>query len=119
MALVSLKVHKLRSLLTVLGIIIGVAAVVVVVALESGARIQIAQQIASVGANLLLVLPGYTTAGGLRMGLGTAPTLTLADAQAIAREIPAVKAVAPVWGDTAQVVFGSQNWSTVVTLRYE
>jgi putative ABC transport system permease protein len=113
-ALFSLKVHKLRSFLTALGIIIGVGAVVVVVALGTGARLQVAREIASVGANLLMVLPGATTAGGLRMGLGTAPTLTVGDAQAIAKEIPQVKAVAPVWGEVAQVVAGSRNWSTIV-----
>mgnify|MGYP001053782409 CR=1 FL=1 len=113
-ALFSLRVHKLRSFLTALGIIIGVGAVVVVVALGTGARQQVAREIASVGANLLMVLPGATTAGGLRMGLGTAPTLTVGDAQAIAREIPSVKAVAPVWGEVAQVVAGPRNWSTIV-----
>jgi len=114
MALFSLKTHKMRSTLTVLGIIIGVAAVVLVVALGSGARIQIAQQIASVGANLLMVLPGATTAGGLRMGLGTTPTLTIGDARAMAGEIPSLQYVAPFWGEAAQVVAGSRNWSTIV-----
>jgi putative ABC transport system permease protein len=114
MALFSLRVHKLRSFLTALGIIIGVAAVVLVVALGAGARIKVAQEIASVGANLLLILPGATTAGGLRMGLGTAPTLTVGDAQAIAREIPSVKYVAPVWGEVAQAIYEARNWSTIV-----
>lgn len=113
-ALDSLRAHKLRSALTMLGIIIGVAAVIVMVAIGSGARLEISRQIASVGANLLLILPGATTAGGLRMGLGTAPTLTVSDARAIAEEIPAVKYVAPYWGDVAQVVYGNQNWSTIV-----
>jgi putative ABC transport system permease protein len=114
MAVFSLRVHKLRSFLTTLGIIIGVGAVVVVVALGAGARQQIAREIASVGANLLIILPGATTAGGLRTGLGTAPTLTEGDAQAIAREISAVQHVAPVWHEVAQVVHGSRNWSTMV-----
>jgi putative ABC transport system permease protein len=114
MALFSLRIHKLRSFLTALGIIIGVAAVVLVVALGTGARVKVAQEIASVGSNLLLILPGATTAGGLRMGAGTAPTLTLGDAQAIEREIPAVRSVAPVWGETAQVIFEARNWSTIV-----
>jgi putative ABC transport system permease protein len=114
MALFSLRVHKLRSFLTALGIIIGVAAVVLVVALGAGARVKVAQEIASVGSNLLLILPGATTAGGLRMGLGTAPTLTVGDAQAIAREVPAAKYVAPVWGEVAQVIYEARNWSTIV-----
>ncbi|MBW1992535.1 MAG: ABC transporter permease [Deltaproteobacteria bacterium] len=113
-ALFSLWVHKLRSFLTALGLIIGVAAVVLVVALGTGARLKVAREIASVGSNLLLILPGATTTGGLRMGLGTAPTLTVGDARAIAREIPYVKAVAPVWGDVAQVIYGPRNWSTIV-----
>jgi putative ABC transport system permease protein len=114
MALFSLRVHKLRSFLTALGIIIGVAAVVLVVALGAGARVKVAQEIASVGSNLLLILPGATTAGGLRTGLGTAPTLTVGDAQAIIREVPAVKYVAPVWGEVAQVIYEARNWSTIV-----
>ncbi|MDD3579871.1 MAG: ABC transporter permease [Desulfobacca sp.] len=113
-ALVSLRLHKMRSALTMLGIIIGVAAVIVMVAIGSGARVEISRQIAGVGSNLLLVLPGTTTSGGLRMGLGTAPTLTDGDAQAIAQEIPSVRYVAPYWGDAAQVVYGNRNWSTIV-----
>ncbi|MFP3867225.1 MAG: ABC transporter permease [Desulfobacteraceae bacterium] len=113
-ALVSIRLHKLRSALTMLGIIIGVAAVIVMVAIGSGARLEINRQIAGVGSNLLLVLPGTTTSGGLRMGLGTAPTLTTGDAQAIAQEISSVGYVAPFWGDVAQVVFGNRNWSTIV-----
>ncbi|RLA87671.1 MAG: ABC transporter permease [Deltaproteobacteria bacterium] len=113
-ALVSIRLHKMCSALTMLGIIIGVAAVIVMVAIGSGARVEISRQIAGVGSNLLLVLPGTTTSGGLRMGLGTAPTLTDGDAQAITEEISSVRYVAPYWGEAAQVVYGNRNWSTIV-----
>ncbi|MEW6327307.1 MAG: ABC transporter permease [Thermodesulfobacteriota bacterium] len=114
-ALYALKANKLRSLLTMLGIIIGVAAVVAMVAIGSGASAQIARQIASVGSNLLIVIPGATTAGGVRMGAGTVTTLTLSDAKAIRGECPSVARVAPVWSGVAQAVYGNQNWSTGVT----
>lgn len=114
-ALNALKANKMRSLLTMLGIIIGVAAVVVMVAIGSGASAKISAQIESVGSNLLIVIPGATTAGGVRMGSGTVSTLTLADSEAIAQNCPSVARVAPVWGGVAQAVYGNQNWSTGVT----
>ncbi|MDI6790183.1 MAG: ABC transporter permease [Thermodesulfobacteriota bacterium] len=105
----------MRSVLTMLGIIIGVAAVVVMVAIGSGASAKITAQIESVGSNLLIVIPGATTAGGVRMGSGTVSTLTLADSEAIVQNCPSVARVAPVWGGIAQAVYGNQNWSTGVT----
>jgi len=114
-ALNALKANKMRSLLTMLGIIIGVAAVVVMVAIGSGASAKITAQIESVGSNLLIVIPGATTAGGVRMGAGTVSTLTLADSEAIVQNCPSVARVAPVWGGVAQAVYGNQNWSTGVT----
>ncbi|MDP3029559.1 MAG: ABC transporter permease [Deltaproteobacteria bacterium] len=114
-ALNALKANKMRSLLTMLGIIIGVAAVVIMVAIGSGASAKITAQIESVGSNLLIVIPGATTAGGVRMGSGTVSTLTLADSEAIAQNCPSVARVAPVWGGIAQAVYGNQNWSTGVT----
>ncbi|TSA07713.1 MAG: FtsX-like permease family protein [Deltaproteobacteria bacterium] len=114
-ALNALKANKMRSLLTMLGIIIGVAAVVIMVAIGSGASAKITAQIESVGSNLLIVVPGATTAGGVRMGSGTVSTLTLADAEAIVQNCPSVARVAPVWGGVAQAVYGNQNWSTGVT----
>lgn len=113
-ALRSLIVNKMRTFLAILGIIIGVGAVVTMVAIGTGASKKISQQIASIGSNLILILPGATTQGGIRMGHGTLQTLTMADAEAIARECPAVVSVAPVISGTAQVVFGNQNWSTAV-----
>jgi putative ABC transport system permease protein len=97
-----------------LGIIIGVSAVIAMVAVGSGAKARIAEQIASMGSNLLIVLSGSSTSGGLRFGSGTVPTLTVDDAKAILNEIPAVKYVAPSLGGVAQVIFGNQNWSTIV-----
>jgi putative ABC transport system permease protein len=107
-------VNKMRSALTMLGIIIGVGAVIAMVAVGSGAKRRIAEQIASMGSNLLIVLSGSSTSGGIRFGSGTVPTLTVDDGKAILNEIPAVKYVAPILGGSAQVVFGNQNWSTII-----
>ena len=113
-ALRALRVNKMRSLLTMLGIIIGIAAVIAMVAIGTGASKMISDQIASIGSNLLLVLPGSVTSGGLRTGMGGTPTLTYDDARAIMAECPSVAAVAPTVRGTAQVVYGNQNWSTIV-----
>ncbi|HBH61668.1 MAG TPA: multidrug ABC transporter substrate-binding protein [Nitrospiraceae bacterium] len=111
----ALRVNKMRSALTMLGIIIGVGAVIAMLAVGTGASQQIQQQISSMGSNLLMVLPGATTAGGVRMGAGTQSTLTLGDADAVLKECPSVADVAPVLSGVAQVVYGNQNWSTGVT----
>jgi len=113
-ALRALRVNKMRSLLTMLGIIIGIAAVIAMVAVGTGASKMISDQIASVGSNLLLVIPGSTTSGGLRTGAGGTPTLTYDDAKAISAECPSVESVAPTVRGSAQIVFGNQNWSTIV-----
>ncbi len=110
----SLRANRLRSLLTMLGMIIGVAAVIAMVAVGQGANEQIAAQIASVGSNLILILPGSTTMGGLRSGFGGVPTLTLDDARAIPRELPSVLHASPSSRTTAPVVSGNRNWSTLV-----
>jgi putative ABC transport system permease protein len=107
-------VNKMRSALTMLGIIIGVGAVIAMIAVGSGAKQRIADQIASMGSNMLIVLSGSSTSGGLRFGTGTVPTLKVDDAKAIQAEIPSVRYVAPSLGGVAQVVFGNQNWSTIV-----
>ena len=112
-ALRALIANKMRSALTMLGIIIGVGAVIVTVAVGSGAKQQISEQIASMGSNLLIVLSGSSTSGGLRFGSGTVPTLTVDDAKAIQNEIPDVRYVAPSQRGTVQIIFGNQNWSTV------
>ncbi|MEK6599183.1 MAG: ABC transporter permease [Deltaproteobacteria bacterium] len=111
----ALSINKMRSGLTMLGIIIGVAAVIAMISVGSGAREQVAKQIASIGSNLLIILPGTATSGGLRMGFGSTPTLTSDDAKAIAQETPDVAYAAPILPGTAQVVYGNQNWSTIIT----
>jgi len=113
-ALRALRVNKLRSALTMLGIIIGVSAVIAMMAVGAGARERIAEQIRSIGSNVIIILSGSTTSGGIRIGSGSILTLTEDDATAIAREVPAVEAAAPTMRGTAQVVFGNQNWSTVI-----
>jgi putative ABC transport system permease protein len=109
----AIRVNRLRTALTMLGMVIGVAAVILMLAIGAGAQREIGRQIASLGANLFMILPGASTSGGLRMGGGTAATLTLADAAAIA-ETPGIAAVAPLVSGTSQIVFGPANWSTMV-----
>ncbi|PWB77606.1 MAG: multidrug ABC transporter substrate-binding protein, partial [Candidatus Methylomirabilota bacterium] len=113
-ALSALKVNRLRSILTMLGIIIGVAAVIAMMAVGSGATAQIQEQIRSIGSNVIIVMSGSMTSGGIRVGAGSVLTLSEDDAKAIASECPAVALVAPSSRGTAQVVFGNNNWSTVV-----
>jgi putative ABC transport system permease protein len=105
--------NKMRSGLTMLGIIIGVGAVIAMIAIGSGAKARIQEQIASMGSNLLIVLSGSATSGGMRFGSGSVPTLTVEDAKAIAAELSAVKYAAPVLQGITQVVYGNQNWSTI------
>lgn len=108
----ALRVNKMRSALTMLGVIIGVGAVIAMLAVGTGASRKIQQQISSMGSNMLIILPGSSSAGGIRMGAGTQPTLSLADAEAIAKECSAVSDVAPILNGVAQVVYGNLNWST-------
>jgi len=113
-ALRSLRVNKLRSALTMLGIIIGVGAVITMVAVGAGAQARVAEQIQSLGSNLIIVLSGSVTSSGLRMGTGSQLTITEDDSAAIAREIPAVQVSAPMVRGNTQVVFGNLNWSTAI-----
>ena len=113
-ALDALRLNKLRSALTMLGIVIGVAAVIAMVAVGGGAREQVVAQIRSLGSNLLVVTPGNITAGGVRMGAGAASTLTDDDAAIIATEIPSVLAVAPNMRGSAQLIASGMNWATSV-----
>ena len=113
-ALRALMVNKMRSALTMLGIIIGVGAVIAMIAVGSGAKKRIAEQIAGMGSNLIMVMSGSSTSGGMRFGAGTVPTLTVDDAKAMQADIPAVKYTAPTVTGVAQVVYGNQNWSTII-----
>jgi putative ABC transport system permease protein len=108
----ALRTNKLRSALTMLGIIIGVAAVIAMVAIGSGAQARIQEQIASIGSNVIVVLSGSITSSGIRLGSGFAQTLTEDDARAIARDCPDVGATAPVSRGGVQVVYGNNNWAT-------
>jgi len=112
-ALRALRVNLLRSSLTMLGIIIGVAAVITMIAVGAGAQARIAEQIKSLGSNLIIVLPGSVTSGGVRMGFGSQSSLTEEDAYAVQREIQEIQAAAPTLRGTGQVVAGNANWSTV------
>jgi putative ABC transport system permease protein len=111
-ALRALQINRMRSALTMLGIIIGVAAVISMVAIGSGATARIQEQIASIGSNVIIVLSGSVTSNGIRLGSGAAQTLSSDDAKAIAAECPAVAAVAPAVRGGGQVVFGNSNWFT-------
>lgn len=113
-ALLALRTNKLRSFLTMLGIIIGIAAVIAMMAVGAGARHIISQQIASIGSNIILVIPGSTTSGGLRIGAGASQTMTGDDVKAIMAECPSVETAAPTVRSSAQVVYGNMNWSTVI-----
>ncbi len=113
-ALQALRVNRLRSALTMLGIIIGVAAVIAMVAVGSDATARIQEQIRSIGSNIIIVLSGSVTSGGIRLGTGSVQTLSEDDARAIAAECPAVALASPAVRGTAQVVFGNNNWSTLI-----
>ena len=106
--------NKMRAALTMLGIFIGVAAVIAMVAVGNGARSSVQDQIASLGTNLIVVLPGATTSNGVRVGLGSTSTLTTADADAIAQEDSAVMMVTYLDRQVGQVVTGNHNWSTSI-----
>jgi putative ABC transport system permease protein len=111
-ALRALRVNKLRSILTMLGIIIGVGAVITMIAVGSGAQAEVEEQIASLGTNLIVVVPGFVTSKGARLGAGWSLALTDDDAYALQRELSDVEAAAPVIRGTGQVVFAGKNWST-------
>lgn len=113
-ALRSLRVNALRTILTMLGIIIGVGAVIAMISVGTGAQVRIQQQIQSMGSNLLVILPGSSGAGGIRLGWGSVMTLTEDDAKAIATEIQGVQAVAPSMRGNAQLVAANLNWNTSV-----
>src|SRR6516165_6792160 len=108
----ALRRNKMRSVLTALGIIIGVGAVIAMVGIGNGAKAQVEAQIASLGENMILVFSGSITASGIRTGWGGAGTLKLEDAEAIRREVPGVVAVSEEIVSTTQVAAGNQNWFT-------
>jgi putative ABC transport system permease protein len=109
----AMAANRLRAFLTMLGMMIGVAAVIMMMAVGQGAQFMVDQSIASMGSNLFIVLSGSATSGGVRLGAGATPTLTTGDADAIA-ELATIEAVAPVAPGSAQLVYGANNWSTSV-----
>lgn len=115
LALRALARNKMRSALTMLGIIIGVGAVIAVVSIGQGANYLVQQGIAAMGTNAVFVAAGSNRAGGVRQGYGGVKTLTVDDMNAILREIPLIKEAAPSLSNSQQVVYGNQNWNTRVT----
>jgi putative ABC transport system permease protein len=113
-AMLALARNKMRSALTILGIIIGVAAVICTVAIGEGASNQVQQQISNLGDNLLFISAGSVNRGGVQMGSSATKTLTVGDAQAIQQQIELVKAISPGTGTAAQVVYQNQNWFTQI-----
>jgi len=111
-ALRALRRNKMRSVLTALGIIIGVGAVIAMVGIGNGAKAQVEAQIASLGENVILIFSGSTTSSGIRTGWGGAGTLKIEDAEAIRREVPGVIGVSEEVVSTTQVAAGNQNWFT-------
>ncbi len=113
-ALRALRRSALRSILTALGIIIGVAAVIAMVSIGNGAKSQVEASIASLGQNIITVFPGNFTTGGVRGGFGSASSLTVEDAQAIQREVAGIAALSPEMIDRAQVLANGLNWNTSI-----
>jgi len=113
-ALVAIRVNVLRSVLTALGIIIGVAAVIIMISVGAGAQKRVDDLIQSLGSNLVIVMPGTTTSSGARGARGSRPTVTEDDAIAIQNEIPTVQVAAPSVRGSGQIIFGNQNWSSVI-----
>ncbi len=111
----ALSRNTMRSALTMLGMIIGVGAVIAMVSVGQGAKEQVESQIATIGSNMLMVFPGSTTQAGVRSGSGAVTTLTEEDSEAIGKELSAVRASAPSLRTTAQVISANQNWSTSVS----
>ena len=114
MAAAALQTNRLRTALTALGVIIGVGAVVTMMAVGAGAQARVAEQIRSLGSNLIIVMSGSITSGGVRLGSGSLLTITEDDARAIQRDVPSVEAAAPTVRGGVQVVFGNSNWSTAM-----
>ncbi len=114
-AIRAIKANKMRSILTSLGIIIGVAAVIIMLAIGNGAQITIQNEMKSMGTNLVMIRSGTSTSGGQRMGRGSQPTMKAGDGNAIEEKIEGISLAAPVLNDAGQIVYGNANWSTSIT----
>ena len=110
----SLKINKMRSALTSLGIIIGVSAVIIMLAVGTGARTKIAKDMESMGSNLLMIRSAAAKSGGVRMGMGTRPTLTIKDADAIRKKVGGIVALSPYSAESKQLTYGNRNWSSTI-----
>ena len=113
-AMRSLKINKMRSILTSLGIIIGVSAVIIMMSIGEGSKQRIAKEIESTGSNIITVMSGSSTSGGVRGGSGTKPTITLKDSEAIQKQCDSVLVSVGVLRDAKQVVYSNQNWSSTI-----
>jgi putative ABC transport system permease protein len=113
-AIEALRRNVLRTLLTALGLVIGTAAVIIMIAVGVGARERLLEQIRSLGSNLIVISPGSATAGGARLGAGSRQTLTIDDASAIIHDIASVQVAAPVVRGNVQLVAANVNWSTML-----
>jgi len=113
-ALAALRANKLRSALTMLGIVIGVAAVIAMLGVGAGAQARVEEQIESLGSNLIIVVPGNFTSAGARMGMGSRPTISEDDAYALQREVALVEVAAPRLNGSGQTVFGNGNWQSPI-----
>ena len=107
--------HKLRSFLTILGVVIGVAAVIILMSVGKGTEATILKNLSNLGANMITVRPGAQTSGGIRLAFGSASTLTLEDAQAIAANVANINGVAPTSNTGMQVIAGSKNMNVMIT----
>ncbi len=114
-AIRAIKANKMRSILTSLGIIIGVSAVIVMLAVGNGAQTSIQNEMKTMGSNLIIIRSGVATSSGVRGGHGSQPTMRMSDGDAIQEKIPQIKLAAPVLEETAQIVYGNANWSTGVS----
>ena len=114
-AIRAIKANKMRSILTSLGIIIGVAAVIVMLAIGNGAQISIQNEMKTMGSNLIIIRSGVATSSGARGGHGSQPTMKASDGNAIEEKVDKIKFAVPVLEATVQIVYGNANWSTGIT----
>ena len=113
-AIRAIQANKMRSVLTSLGIIIGVAAVIILLSIGNGTQQSIENEMRSMGTNLVMIRSGASTSGGARMGRGSQPTLKNGDADAIQEKIPSIRLAVPVVNDSGQLIYGNTNWSTSI-----
>ena len=114
----SVATHKLRSFLTILGVVIGIAAVIILMSVGKGTEARMLSNLSSLGTNIVYIQPGSTTSGGVRSAMGSASTLTLEDAEAIVEQVNNIHAIAPYANSAMQVIAGSENMNARVNRSY-